>query len=120
MKTERQARLKTLQQNLKHLETKVTGSKQAIEKVLYKDKPLVERIYIIFRELGITRKSILTVSGERASAGSEMSSPKEEGVFKNLVNRLVDALKILAGKVVEVLPAIVGSDVGVILSRFCN
>ena len=36
--------------------------------------------------------------------------------MKKWLDRLADALKRLAGKVVEALPAIVGSVVGVILS----
>ena len=36
--------------------------------------------------------------------------------MKIWLNRLVDALKSLAGKAVEALPAIVGSVIGVILS----
>ena len=36
--------------------------------------------------------------------------------MNNLLNRLADALKILAGKAIEALPAIVGSAVGAFLS----
>ena len=41
---------------------------------------------------------------------------KDEGVLKKCLDRLADALKRLAGKATEVLPAIVGSVVGAILS----
>ena len=41
---------------------------------------------------------------------------KDEVILKKWLDRLVDALKRLAGKAVEALPAIVGSDVDAILS----
>ena len=44
------------------------------------------------------------------------SPPKDKGVLKKSFDRLTDALKRLAGKTVEVLPAIVESVVGAILS----
>ena len=46
------------------------------------------------------------------------SPPKDEGVLKKWLDRLADALKRLAGKAVEALPAIVGSVVGAILVVF--
>ena len=47
---------------------------------------------------------------------SAPSSPKDEGTLKMWLNRLEDALKRLAEKAIEALPAIVGSVVGAILS----
>ena len=44
------------------------------------------------------------------------SLPKDEGIFKKWLDRLADALKRLAGKAIEALPAILGTVVGVILS----
>ena len=44
------------------------------------------------------------------------SPPKDEGVLKKWLDRLANALKRLAGKAIETLPAIVGSVVGAILS----
>ena len=44
------------------------------------------------------------------------SPPKDKWALKKWLDRLADALKILAGKPVEALPAIVGSVVGSILS----
>ena len=41
------------------------------------------------------------------------SSPKEEGILKQWLDRLADALKKFAGKATEALPAILGSVVGV-------
>ena len=51
--------------------------------------------------------------GEGETGGSP---PKDEGVLKKWLDRLADALKKLAGKAVETLPAIVQSAVGAILS----
>ena len=53
--------------------------------------------------------------GGRGTGGSP---PKDEGVLKKWLDRLADALKRLAGKAVESLPAIVGSVVGAILVVF--
>ena len=47
--------------------------------------------------------------------GAEGSPPKDEVVLKKWLDRLANALKGLAGKAVEELPAIVGSAVGAIL-----
>ena len=51
--------------------------------------------------------------GGRGTGGS---LPKEEGVLKKWLDRLANALKRLAGKTVEALPAIVGNVVAAILS----
>ena len=60
----------------------------------------------------------LAITG--ASGGGEGetggSPPKDKGVLKKWLDSLADALKKLAGKVVETLPAIVQSAVGAILS----
>ena len=60
LNAEKQARLETLSQNRKDLQTQVARIKQTIEKVLDKDKSLAERICTLFREQGITIISILT------------------------------------------------------------
>ena len=49
-------------------------------------------------------------------AGGSASPTKDEGVLKKWLNRLADALKRLASKAVEALPAIVGNVPGAILS----
>ena len=134
LNTEKQARLEILSQNRKDLQTQLARMiKQTLEKVLDKDASLTERICTLFHEHGITIISILaalsmTIStivlaitgvfggGWGGGAGGSASPPKDEGVLKKWLNRLADALKRLAGKAVEVLPAIVRSVVGVILS----
>ena len=50
--------------------------------------------------------------------GTGSSPPKDEGILKKWLGRLANALKRLAGKAVEALPAIVESVVGAILSFF--
>ena len=52
--------------------------------------------------------------------GARGSPPKDEGALKKWLRGLADALKRLPGKAVEVLPVIVGSVVGVILSFLGN
>ena len=57
--TEKQARLETLSQNRKDLQTQVARIKQTVEKVLDQDTSLAERIRTLFKEKGITLFSIL-------------------------------------------------------------
>ena len=60
---------------------------------------------------------VLTITGIfRGEGGAGGSAPKNEGVVKKWLDRLANALKRLAGKTVEVLPALVGSVVGGTLS----
>ena len=61
---------------------------------------------------------VLAITGVFGGGGGGTggSTPKDEGVLKKWLDRLANALKRLAGKAVESLPAIVGSVVGSILS----
>ena len=127
---EKQARLEILSQNRKDLETQFARIKQTIEKILDKDTSLEEKIRTLFREQGITIISILTalsmtistivlaITGVfgRREGGSAASPPKDKGALKKWLDRLADALKRLAGKAVETLPAVVGSVVGATIS----
>ena len=125
LNTEKQARLEILSQNRKDLQTQVARIKQTLEKVLDKNTSLAERIRTLFREQGITIFSILTALSMTISTivlaitgafggggGTGGSLPKDEG----WLGRLADALKRLAGKAVEALPAIVESVVDATLS----
>ena len=129
MNTEKQGRLEILSQNWKYLQTQVARIKQAIEKVLDQNTSLAERIRALFREQGITIFSILTalsmtiltivlaITGVFGwSGGIGGSPPKDEGVLKKWLGRLANALKRLARKAVEALPAIVGRVIGAVLS----
>ena len=60
LNNEKHARLETLSQNRKDLQTQVARIKQTLEKVLDKDTSLAQRIRTLFREQGITILSILT------------------------------------------------------------
>ena len=60
MNTEKQARLETLSQNRKDLQTQVARIRQTLEKVFNKDASLAEKICTLFLEQGITIFSILT------------------------------------------------------------
>ena len=130
LNTEKQARLEILSQNRKDLQTQVTRIRKTIEKVLDQGVSLAKRIRTLSSEQSITIFSILTAfsmtismivlavigifgGGGRGTGGSPS---KDEGVLRKWLERLADALKRLAGKTVEVLPAIVGSIVGAILS----
>ena len=130
LNTEKQARLEILSQNRKGLQTQVARIKQTLEKILDQNTSLAERICTLFWEQGITVFSILTdlsmtistivltITGAFGGGEGETggSPPKDEGVLKKWLDRLADALKKLAGKAVETLPAIVRSAIGAILS----
>ena len=128
MNTEKQARLEILSQNRKGLQTQAARIRQTIEKVLDKDTTLAERIRTLFREQGITIFLVLTavsmiistialaITGVFGGGRRGGSPPKDEGALKKWLDRLANALKRLAGKAVEALPAIVESVVGAILS----
>ena len=106
--------------------------KQTLEKVFDKNSSLAERLRTLFREQGITIFSILTVlsmnistivlvitgafRGVGGGGGGGGSPLKNEGDLNKWLGRLADALKRLAGKAVEALPAIVRSVVGTMLS----
>ena len=126
--TEKQARLQILSQNWKDLQTQGERIEQTLEKVLDKDASLAERIRTLFKKQGITLFSILTtlsmtistivlvitgVFGE-GSGGAGGPTSKVKGTLKKWLDRLADALKRLAGKAAEALPAIVRSVVGAI------
>ena len=127
LNTEKQTRLEIPSQNRKDLQTQVSN-KQTLEKILHKNSSLVERSRTLFREQDITIFSILTallmtistialaITGALGGGGGgEGSTPKDEGILNKWLNRPADALKRLAGKAVEALPAIVGSVVVTIL-----
>ena len=103
----------------------VARIKQTLEKVLDKNTSLAERIRILFREQGITIFSILTplsmtistivlaITGVFPGGGGTGGSPPKG---ERWLDRLADALKRLARKAVEALPAILESVVDAILS----
>ena len=102
----------------------VARIKQSLEKVFDKNTSLAERIGVLFREQGITTFPVLTALSVTISTimvaitgafgvgvGVGSSPPRDEGVLNKWLKRLADALKWLAGKAVEALPAIVESVV---------
>ena len=130
LNTEKQARLEIMSQNRKSFETQVVRIKQTLQKVLDKGTSLAESIRTLFKEQGITIFSILTAFSMTISPtvlaitgvfggisrGAGGPTPKDKGALKKLLDRQANAPKRLAGKAAEVLPAIVRSVVGKILS----
>ena len=113
MNIKKQARLELLPQNRKDFQTQVARIKQTHEKVLDKNTSLIERIRALFHEQGITNFSmlsalsmtistiVLAITGASVGGGRGGDSPpKDEGVLKEWLDRLADALKRLAGKAV--------------------
>ena len=129
LNTEKQTRLEILSQNRKDLKTQVARIRQTLEKVLDKNTPLPERILTLISEQIVTIISTLTalltgiativfsvMSDFGGDRGTGVSLPKDKRALKRWLERLADALKRLAGKAVEALPAIVESLVSTILS----
>ena len=106
--------------------------KQNLEKVLDKNTPLSERILILISEQIVTVISTLTallagittivlsVIGDFGGGGIGGSLSKDVGALKEWLDRVADALERPAEKVVEELPAAVGSVFGAILSFLGN
>ena len=105
LNTEKQAWLEILSQNWKDLQKQVARIKQTLEKVFDQDTSLAERIRTLFCEQGITIVSILAITGVfgGGSTGAGVPPSKDKGTLQKWLDRLVDALKRLAGKAVEAL-----------------
>ena len=114
LNTEKQARLEILSQNRKDLQMQVPRIKQTLEKVSDKNTSLPEKIRIIIREQILTiistfsallagiATTVLSVVGDFGGGGGTGGPPsKDKGDLKKWLDRLVDALKRLAGKAAE-------------------
>ena len=117
LNTEKQARLETLSQNRKDLQTQVARIKQTIAKVLDQDTLLAQRIRILFKGQGITIFSILAafsitiltiflaftgVFGGGKRRRRRFFTKRRKGL-KKWLDMLANALKRLAGRAVEAL-----------------
>ena len=120
LNTEKQARLEILSQNRQDLQTQTVRIRQTLEMVLDQNTSFAERIRTLIKQQSATTFSILTalsmtistivlaITGVFGGSGRAVgSTPKDEGVLKKWLDRLADALKRLAGKAAEALPAIV-------------
>ena len=107
LNTKKQARLEILsRKDQRDLQTQVAGIKQTIEKVFDKNTPLPERILTLIREQIVTIISALTT----LLVGIATIVLSVIGDFTG-----ADAVKRLAGKTVEALPAIMGSVIAATL-----
>ena len=97
--------------------------------ILDKNTSFPERILTLIREQIVTIISTLTallagiativlsVMGDFGGGGGTGGSlPKDQATLEKWLDRLADAVKRLAGKAVEAVPAIMGSVVAAILS----
>ncbi|CAG2236580.1 unnamed protein product [Mytilus edulis] len=126
LESERSARLEVININKEKLRSQVNRIKETINKVLYEDKTLGERIRTLFREQGITIVSVLTAFGmiigvivEAFTGGTTSPSPSKGGVqdwIKKQLKNLGKLLSFLAGKLAAALPGIIGSIVSWLLS----
>ena len=97
--------------------------------ILDKNTPFPERILTLIREHIVTiistltallagiATTVLSVMGDFGGGGGTGDSlPKDQATLEKWLDRLTDAVKRLAGNVVEALPAIMGSVIAAILS----
>ena len=116
LNTEKQARLEILSQNRKDLWTQAARIRQTLEKFLIKihhwqkefvpyflNKVLLTALSMIISTIVLAITGVFGGGG----GGTGGSTPKDEGVLKIWLDRLANALKRLAGKAIEALPAIV-------------
>ena len=110
------------------LTNQITGLKETISKVWYKDTSLAEKIWTLSKEEGIAIASILMVvgmaisvlvkallpgSGGEAAQGKGGGNDKPENVkewLKNKLKALASLLERLGMKVAEALPGIIGKS----------
>ena len=128
LQEERAVRLEVLSNNREELRTQVSRIKNTIQRILYEDTTLAERIRTLFREQGITIASILTALGFAISTlvfaltGGSVTppppspSPSDQGWVKKQLKHLAELLKKLATKALDALPGIIGSIVSWLLS----
>ena len=134
LKDERNVRLEISVQYRDELQTQVARIKQTIEKILDSDTSLAEKLRILFREQGITLMAIITAigmiistivvtvtgGGGSGTGGETSKPPKDENKLKkwakDVLQRLANALKRLAGKAAAALPGIIGSVIGAVLN----
>ena len=134
---ERNVRLEISSQYRDELATQVARIKQTIEKIADPYLSLREKLQILFREQGITIAAIITaigmiistivvaVTGSGAGGGgtggkASGKPPKDKNKLKkwvkDVLQRLANALKRLAGKAAAALPGIIGSIIGAVLN----
>lgn len=130
LQEEKAIRLEVLSNNREQLRTQVSRIKNTIQRILYEDTTLAERIRTLFREQGITIASILTALGFAISTlvltltGGTVtpppppspSSPSDPGWVKKQLKHIAELLKKLAAKALDALPGIIGSIVSWLLS----
>ena len=116
------------------LTNQITRIKETIAKVLDRNSSLAEKIWVLFREQGITITSVLMATGmaigvlvkvlllggETAQGGGGKGGDKQENAKKSLRNKL-KALASLLGrsgmKAAEALPGIIAAIINWILNR---
>ena len=137
LELERAARLEVASTNREQLRTQVNRIRETIQRILYENTTLAERIQTLFREQGITIASILTAIGFAISTlvyaltGSSTPQPPQpptpptppsppqppgKSWIKKQLDHLKNLLQKLAAKALDVLPGILGSVVSWILS----
>eukprot|EP00745_Piridium_sociabile_P030729 TRINITY_DN50_c0_g3_i1.p2 TRINITY_DN50_c0_g3~~TRINITY_DN50_c0_g3_i1.p2 ORF type:complete len:398 (-),score=16.42 TRINITY_DN50_c0_g3_i1:273-1466(-) len=132
LQQERAVRLEVLSTNREQLRSQVSRIRETINRILYENTTLAERIRTLFREQGITIASVLTAIGFAISTvvlavtggGQTLPTPppsppspsSAQAWFKKQLEHLMRLLKKLAGKALDALPGILGSIVSWIFS----
>jgi hypothetical protein len=142
LRDQREAHLTYIREFSTELRGQVNRIRETVEKVLYGDKTLAEKIRTIFREQGVTIASLLVAlsaiiaaiveailgsSGGGAAAAAAGGTSPEPGVpakakeyAKNALLKLAGWLKALATKALAALPGIIGAAVSWLLKTAGN
>lgn len=126
---ERDVRLEAIRHNKTALGSQLTNVKHTIEKMIYEDTKLSDRLKRLFKEQGITIVSVLTAIGMTISTlvvsltgGSSSvpnpTPPKGDAVtewIRKRLNELAKGLLWLAGKAAAALPGVIASIVSWLL-----
>jgi hypothetical protein len=142
LRDQRETHLTYIREFSTELRGQVNRIRETVEKVLYGDKTLAEKIRTIFREQGVTIASLLVAlsaiiaaiveailgsSGGGAAAAAAGGTSPEPGVpakakeyAKNALLKLAGWLKALATKALAALPGIIGAAVSWLLKTAGN
>jgi plasmid stabilization system protein ParE len=140
LRDQRETHLTYIREFSTELRSQVNRIRETVEKVLYGDKTLGEKIRTIFREQGVTITSLLVAlsaviaaiveailgssGGGAAAAGGTSPEPgvpaKAKEYVKHALVKLAGWLKALAAKALAALPGVIGAAVSWLLKTAGN
>ena len=127
LQIERAARLEVLSDGREKLRSQVNRIRETIQRVLYENTTLAERIRTLFKEQGVTIASVITALGFAISTlvlaltgtgggGGGGHLPPDKNWVRKQLDHIKQLLKKLGEKALVALPGILGSIVSWIFS----